>query len=272
MKIYEKIIIDLNTDEILHEESFEYEGEVALCGGGGGSKTTYTESPEQRQLATQQAALLQTQQTESDELKPVQYAAMGIIKDPDTGKLRKMTDVEYYNQLTPEEKGSYDITKKQQERLKLALEGKLPIDEGTQQKKVSEFTAFKEAMARKGNLVEGDSLSDANATSTPGIQSLSELRKYWASREDAQARGEIDSGTANLLNLTRQNSMQEQTAGKEMSDNYTGLLAGYSNLANQYGNSTALRMQVKMQNAANQNALRLQREGSVQGRGMSMSF
>jgi len=40
MKIYTKLVIDMTTDKILEEESFEHNGPVALCGssgGGGGS-------------------------------------------------------------------------------------------------------------------------------------------------------------------------------------------------------------------------------------------
>ena len=42
MKIYTKLVIDMTTDKILEEESFEYSGPVAQCGssgGGGGSST-----------------------------------------------------------------------------------------------------------------------------------------------------------------------------------------------------------------------------------------
>ena len=42
MKIYTKLVIDMITDKILEEESFEYSGPVAQCGssgGGGGSST-----------------------------------------------------------------------------------------------------------------------------------------------------------------------------------------------------------------------------------------
>jgi hypothetical protein len=63
MKIYTKLVIDMTTDEILEEESFEYNGPVAQCGssgGGGGSSmpanttniTTVREAPgiEERKL------------------------------------------------------------------------------------------------------------------------------------------------------------------------------------------------------------------------------
>ena len=36
MKIYKKVVLDIDTWEIKEEESYEYKGEVALCGGGGG--------------------------------------------------------------------------------------------------------------------------------------------------------------------------------------------------------------------------------------------
>jgi hypothetical protein len=54
MKIYKKIRIDIETGAVTHEDSFEYEGPLALCGGGkgGGSqtRTEYVQSPEQRQV------------------------------------------------------------------------------------------------------------------------------------------------------------------------------------------------------------------------------
>lgn len=53
MKIYNKIVFDMDTFEVLEEESFEYTGPITLCGGGGkgGSSAdntytyTYTETP-----------------------------------------------------------------------------------------------------------------------------------------------------------------------------------------------------------------------------------
>jgi len=46
MKIYTKVVIDMATDKVLEEESFEYNGPVAQCGssggGGGGSQPANT--------------------------------------------------------------------------------------------------------------------------------------------------------------------------------------------------------------------------------------
>lgn len=50
MKIYEKIIIDIESGATIHEESFEYSGDIALCkggssSGGGDQETTVRYAP-----------------------------------------------------------------------------------------------------------------------------------------------------------------------------------------------------------------------------------
>ena len=49
MKIYTKVVIDIDTLETIKEESYEYEGEIALCGGSGSSVSSY-QSPEQIEM------------------------------------------------------------------------------------------------------------------------------------------------------------------------------------------------------------------------------
>lgn len=44
MKIYERIVLDWD-GTVLEEESFEYTGPLALCGGGGGKKPKTPEPP-----------------------------------------------------------------------------------------------------------------------------------------------------------------------------------------------------------------------------------
>jgi len=39
MKIYDHVIIDIATQEVEYEDSFEYEGPIVHCGGGGSSTT-----------------------------------------------------------------------------------------------------------------------------------------------------------------------------------------------------------------------------------------
>jgi len=49
MKVYTKVVIDMTTLEIEDAEGFEYDGEVALCGGSDPS-VDYTQSSEQEQM------------------------------------------------------------------------------------------------------------------------------------------------------------------------------------------------------------------------------
>ena len=50
MKIYKKIKINIDTLETVYEDSFEYDGDVAFCLGGGDPSVEYTQSPEQRMM------------------------------------------------------------------------------------------------------------------------------------------------------------------------------------------------------------------------------
>jgi len=50
MKIYNEVRMDLDGN-VVYEDSFWHEGEVAMCmGGGEAPSVSYTQSPEQRQM------------------------------------------------------------------------------------------------------------------------------------------------------------------------------------------------------------------------------
>jgi hypothetical protein len=67
------------------------------------------------------------------------------------------------------------------------------------QREKEEFTKFKEAMARTGNPISGDTPEEATATTTPGRQSLKTFRERWGILKDAERRGELTSGMSLLL-------------------------------------------------------------------------
>lgn len=51
MRIYTKVVIHIETGNVLESESYDYNGPIAECKGGGGStKTEYVQSPEARKL------------------------------------------------------------------------------------------------------------------------------------------------------------------------------------------------------------------------------
>lgn len=55
MKIYERIVMDWD-GTVLEEQAFEYEGPVALCGGGGGKGSTPSPPPPTPKPATAKPA------------------------------------------------------------------------------------------------------------------------------------------------------------------------------------------------------------------------
>lgn len=43
MKIYRKLVLEMRTGQVLYEDSYDHEGEIAKCKGGGGTSTTSAE-------------------------------------------------------------------------------------------------------------------------------------------------------------------------------------------------------------------------------------
>jgi len=52
MKVYRKVVIDIETGQTISEDSYEYNGPIAECKGGGKgrSSTEYVQSPEAREI------------------------------------------------------------------------------------------------------------------------------------------------------------------------------------------------------------------------------
>ena len=65
MKVYTKVVIDMATMETEYEESYEYEGDVALCKGGGGG-TTKVEGEVDKEYNRRMAAIAERQQDMAD--------------------------------------------------------------------------------------------------------------------------------------------------------------------------------------------------------------
>ena len=64
MKIYNSIRLDIDTFEVIEEDSFHYDGEIAECSGGGGSQTTVTVD---YAYNARMAAIAEKQQAQADQ-------------------------------------------------------------------------------------------------------------------------------------------------------------------------------------------------------------
>lgn len=91
------------------------------------------------------------------------------------------------------------IALQQGERTQKALNGELPLSQGTIDRKAQDFQMLKENLARGGNAIIGDDPNSAYSLSSPGEQALKEFNTRYASVEDQERRGALDTGTSAYL-------------------------------------------------------------------------
>ena len=188
-------------------------------------KQQYEVMKQQLNLQTKQLQLMEEEMAEAKALKPFVLQKMGLVQETNedgTIKYRKMTEEEYEATLNPVELQAYKNLKLSLERQEKALRGELPISDATKQQKEQEFKQFKEAMARAGHTITGDTPETATADTTAGIQSLKAFQQKWAVIEEAERRGELTAGAPA--------AMQQFGIVSDEESRRTGLMAGYPQL------------------------------------------
>ena len=180
MRIYNKLVLDIDSGNILEEDSFEYSGPLALCGGGSAPAASQPTAAENA-LTEAQLKQLQDQNKYRDEMEPFQLEAMGYKRDPASGlivklsaderptsqilqdlaaekslamagydtKGNKLSEEQLLAGMTDSEKISYNVNKLTNQRQLDALEGKLPISPGLESELSSEETQATEMLNRK---------------------------------------------------------------------------------------------------------------------------
>jgi hypothetical protein len=89
MKIYTRIVVEMFTWKVLEEESYEYTGPVALCGGGGTTVEAAPVDPAVTKLNQMNLNLNEQAIADNAQLRPYQLQAMGLreqgqVVDPAT--------------------------------------------------------------------------------------------------------------------------------------------------------------------------------------------
>jgi hypothetical protein len=133
-----------------------------------------------------------------EDLEPFVLQSQRLKRDEE-GTIVRMTEEEDRESLSPTDLTAYDNLQLRQERQTRALKGELPLTEAGQQRKAEEFSAFKERMARGGNVIEGDEPGEATGTTTTAIQGLKAFNERWGIVEEAERFGELTRGTSAIL-------------------------------------------------------------------------
>jgi len=145
--------------------------------------------------------------------RATQDTALADLQTQQMGTAKRANDAlnKYLDSLDTEDYKAYQaaqqqlqeqqtqIAIQQGERQKKALNGELPLSQGTIDRKAQDFQLLKENLARGGNAVIGDDPNSAYSLTSPGSQALKEFNSRYASLEDQERRGELDSGTSNYL-------------------------------------------------------------------------
>ena len=89
MRIYTKLVIDIETGKLIEEQSYDYQGAIALCFGGSSVPSPPSPSGQESQIMLTEADLLKGQGKLLKDIKPFMLRNLGLEYDKD-GKLRRI--------------------------------------------------------------------------------------------------------------------------------------------------------------------------------------
>ena len=184
MKVYSKLVIDIETGKILEEKSFEYSGPVALAGGG--DVRVPEESVEQRAARTEQTEMIQFQRQlleeqvrREDLLAPLLYESIGLTPQYDEeGRVISFAKAE-----DPLAAQREEIEAGFLERTLAAQRGELPIDPALRGRVEQEELTLREMLAKQ--------IGPGYELSTPGSERLSDFFRAREELYSGASRGEL---------------------------------------------------------------------------------
>ncbi len=241
MKIYTKVVIDIESGKVLETESFDYEGEVALCCGGGDAPSP---TRAERRLQRGQRDILEQQREDTALMRPFVLEGMGLIEGAD-GELRYMTEEERLAGMSTTERSQYDITQLAQERQMKAYAGELPISPALEKSLEDQYAKLTESLSRR--------LGPGWMETTAGQQAMSRFTQTAELVREEARRGEITGGGANTLQSF---GFMEGLSGAKTGAafNYpgrtTGLMSGYSSILDRMSRERMARYQAGMSQRA----------------------
>lgn len=211
MKIYNKLILDIETGNILEEDSYEHSGSVAYCKGGTAPVIMLPDKTE-RALNKEQLEILKEERAASKEMEPFTLEAMGLIRNAETGKIEKsgavkpedlmieknlamagydkagnrLTEEQILGYMTPAERSTYELTKANNERTMKAYKGELDISPALEAELTAEEKQATEMLQRK--------LGADWYLSTSGQNMMKQIKQKGNLVREEARRGQITTG------------------------------------------------------------------------------
>lgn len=223
MKIYNSLILDIESGIVLSEDSFEYSGPIAHCGGGSAAPIVLPSATEEA-LNAEQLQMLRDERKARQEMEPFILESMGytrnasgqIVKGPDSMEdilLKKQLALSGYDKagnklseeqmleyMTDAEKQSYNLNKLNNERLTKAYNGELEISPALEEELGAEETQAREVLQRK--------LGDSWMLSTSGQNLMKQIQQKGNLVREEARRGLITSGEGVAASRANINSLE----------------------------------------------------------------
>ena len=259
MKIYTKIKIDMQTNQVLHEDSYNYNGQLAWCGGRG-STTIAAPRPTEEEIALQrvQLEMLTGQKEDQALMRPFLLKSMGL-KEDENEKLVQMTTEERRAGMTDEQENAYDLLLAQQDRQAKAFAGELPISPAMEEELTGQRVQMQEALSQR--------LGSNWGATTAGQQAMASFDERAGLMREEARRGQLESGMG--LALMQQGSLGD--VGNQRYNTMSGFAGSRGGLFQMAG--SAMQPYQKQRNmqydASTQNAMnnRNRRAGMMSGVG-----
>lgn len=223
MKIYNSLILDIESGIVLSEDSFEYSGPIAHCGGGSAAPIVLPSATEEA-LNAEQLQMLRDERKARQEMEPFILESMGytrnasgqIVKGPDSMEDilmkkqlalsgydkagNKLSEEQMLSYMTDAEKQSYNLNKLNNERLMKAYNGELEISPALEEELGAEETQAREVLQRK--------LGDNWMLSTSGQNLMKQIQQKGNLVREEARRGLITSGEGVATSRANINSLE----------------------------------------------------------------
>lgn len=183
MKIYNKVIIDIETGKTLYKDSYTWYGPIIKLKGDvnvpGPSQAEIELQQQQTEMLQYQQSLLEQMMNQQELLSPILYEQMGITPqyndagdivgfDYTESELKQITDE--INQLTAEQTLQ-------------ALKGELPVSSTVETEIAKGEEALRQRLAK--------SLGPGYETSSPGIEALNKFQESATNIREQASKGQL---------------------------------------------------------------------------------